>query len=471
MSQAPFIPNNSRYFMDDENEVDTTCVGKKIDGNLNFLFIFVNFLSEFRDSFFYAFFIQFILVTYMYYRVGRGKYWRVLLYSSIVGLLGATVEHSTVVAICNRNYQGGFLYVMFLVQEIFWIFSEFSVPFLNFIKIIAISQGKSITVLKIVMLILLITFSVIRFMIGNLRREQKRLNSREISLYHGFAFGIMAIADIICTIFIIKVMSKAIRKEMDKVNLKDQDRSISYYIKHSSYTILLLVDLCSVLLSLTLIITEIFIPGETSTSLVTPFHALKSNFVLILAVDALIFKIGASNGTGFNSSSGNQSKSGFLGGSSRKTDTITGLGIGLGMGGGLSTSPYLNSRTNNSANISLKNSMNNIAKNSNGNSEKNIFFESYYNQLNKSNMEEDNSYSQNAQNKNGMNKKSNFEPIFKIQAHQMNPTTSAAIPASIIPSLINNNNTSYTNSIMKDMKSSKKGISDIDTSLTLGSYY
>ncbi|OUM62605.1 hypothetical protein PIROE2DRAFT_11091 [Piromyces sp. E2] len=69
--------------------------------------------------------------------------------------------------------------------------------------------------------------------------------------------------------------------------------NLSHFIKHSSYTILVCVDVVSILLAIFITITQIpslGIPG----SFVNPLHCIKSAFILILACDALIFKYGAS---------------------------------------------------------------------------------------------------------------------------------------------------------------------------------
>jgi len=57
-----------------------TCFGKTNRGFIE------GFFTEFRDSYRYTFLIQFILVSLLYFNVGKGVYWKVLFYASLAGL-------------------------------------------------------------------------------------------------------------------------------------------------------------------------------------------------------------------------------------------------------------------------------------------------------------------------------------------------------------------------------------------------
>lgn len=323
------------------------CIGKDRDETLSFPFIFLNFLNEFKDSFFYSYFIQFILVGYMYLRVGHGKYWKTMFYASILGLCGALCEHITVVMVCSKEYQGK-LFIIFWLQEIFWILCEYAIPYLNLIKIQAISQTRETVILKYVLVVLFVCFATARVYIGYLRYTEEILFENEIYKWHGVAFGIMSLADILCTIFILREITNIIKREKEKHNT---EKTLSEYIRRSSYAILLLVDACSVVLTIFSFLFEI-IPNTTNQQAgqsramyaVVPFHTVKSNFILILAVDALVFKIGAQ--AGVNSSSNGPSAA--TGADSVFKSVISGTNnASLGLSSSLFNAKPLNMSSNN----------------------------------------------------------------------------------------------------------------------------
>jgi len=275
----------------------------------------------FKNTFFFSYVIQFLLVWLMYKFAGSGRYWKMLFLASIAGLFAATIENVTLATICsnsNKVYeeierQQSFgiqdpsrdnkykkKVVTFLLAEPFWILTEYSIPILNLIKMKAISKGKIAKIIKYSIYILGIPFSAIRFTIGFNRYMNGYLDDDYIKILHGFAFGIMAIADIICTIFIIYFVSKYNRRVSNGNNLTE-------YIQQSSYTILVTVDAVSLFLSMLCIYVNIsrnyYFPFTEHSA--TPFHCVKSVFLLILAVDALLFKYGANNSTSLQNSSEN----------------------------------------------------------------------------------------------------------------------------------------------------------------------
>ncbi|ORY83983.1 hypothetical protein LY90DRAFT_697228, partial [Neocallimastix californiae] len=189
---------------------------------------------------------------------------------------------------------------LLLMDEIFWIISEYSIPILNLIKMKAFATGKAAVVMKVVILGLGVPFCVIRFMIGYTRMSQALLDDKETQRYHGYAFGIMAIADVICTFGILFFVRMNNSRSESQNNLND-------YIKHSSYTILVTVDIVSALLAILDLITVKRANLGILKSLTVPLQCLKSSFALILAIDAFLFKYGA-NITSINESSGGNSK-------------------------------------------------------------------------------------------------------------------------------------------------------------------
>ncbi|ORX77618.1 hypothetical protein BCR32DRAFT_328856 [Anaeromyces robustus] len=280
-----------------------------------------NIYLMFKNTFFFSYVIQFLLVWLMYKFAGSGRYWKMLFIASIAGLFAASIENITLATICsgaheiieeinaqtaisgieqdkNTIYKGKV--IMFLLAEPFWIITEYSIPILNLIKMKAISKGKVAKIIKYSIYVLGIPFSVIRFTIGFNRYMNGYLNDDYIKILHGFAFGIMAAADIICTIFIIYFVNKYNRRVSNGNNLTD-------YIQQSSYTILITVDFVSLFLSILCIYVNVFsnhiVPFTPNSA--TPFHCVKSVFLLILAVDALLFKYGANNSTSLQNSSEN----------------------------------------------------------------------------------------------------------------------------------------------------------------------
>jgi len=273
------------------------------------------FLSKFQDSFFYTFIIQFIIVTLMHVNVGKGKYWRVLFYAALAGLCGSLIENGTVSEICLRTNETKKYSVIptFLLCEIFWIPSEYAIPYLNLIKMEAFSKGKLAKSIKYSIIGLGIPFVIFRVLIGYERMKKGYLQDPKIHTYHGGAFFIMALADILCTFCILYF----VKKHNNQCALTS---NINNYIKHSSYTILVAVDIVSTILSILNIFCNMErFRGKISDNIVKPLHCLKCSFILILAADALIFKYGA-NVSSIHESSGNNSKTYGNGGTDSNTN-------------------------------------------------------------------------------------------------------------------------------------------------------
>ncbi|ORX46449.1 hypothetical protein BCR36DRAFT_585264 [Piromyces finnis] len=281
------IPDAERFL-----ESAGTCYGK------NYQTAISGFFTQFKDTFFYANIIQFLIVALMYVNIGKGKYWDILFYASASGFVGASIENATVAYICQESERKkNYKVISFLIAEFFWITCEYSIPFLNLIKMKAFSKGSMAKTINYAILGLFLPFTLCRFAIGFERMNKGILSSQKISNLHGYAFGFMAIADILCTISILYFIQKHSKKSFNASN-------ISSYIKHSSYTILIAVDIVSFLLSTLSIITNFGMFADyIPSSIATPFHCLKSSFVLILASDALLFKYGATAGSSINASS------------------------------------------------------------------------------------------------------------------------------------------------------------------------
>jgi len=246
-----------------------------------------NFSLEFNQTFFYSYFLQIILVVYMYNSIGNGRYWKVLLYGSIFGFGGALLEHTFIAwqnALPETDKEKTSLSILLLVAEIGWIATEFSVPILNLIKLNSLSNVTVVKAVNVVTAVLFCGFSFFRFQIGYNRFTEHTVDCQKCTALHSQAFGVMAVTDIILSIMIFFRINKSSKEY--KIKKNNENISILTTFKKSSVFSLLIVDVISVFLSLTYI--------KTATQdYAKPFHALKSNFLLILAVDAFIFKFRA----------------------------------------------------------------------------------------------------------------------------------------------------------------------------------
>ncbi|OUM68418.1 hypothetical protein PIROE2DRAFT_3863 [Piromyces sp. E2] len=215
---------------------------------LNFKYVFINILYYINDSLFYAFIIQLILVTYGYFSVGKTTYWRVLYYSSWFGLCGAIIEKLCRAWTEHPDNTNKYVYILYIINEPFWIISEYTIP----------------------------------FRIGIIRYQEKSVFNNKIYRAHGFSFLILAVAELSCTLLILKRLST----DFKIAKRKGHSGGIYQYSRQSSFFILLVIDICGFILAILSLISN-----YTFKAFLVIFHCLKSNFVLILAFDALIFKI------------------------------------------------------------------------------------------------------------------------------------------------------------------------------------
>jgi len=256
---------------------------------------FLNFTNQFADSFLYAYILQIILIGYMYNCAGSGRYWKILLSGSIFGMIGAVIENSGTAWLKtidkNSKHHLSKAYYCYFLAEIGWIITEFSIPYLNLIKLNTLTQTKLKKFVNYTIMMLFSLFSCSRLCIGYLRLSNHCLYNEAIYHAHGVAFGITAIADGSLSVLIFIELNKSAKKTKEK---DGETFNLLISFKKSSLFILFIVDLMSVILA----ILSIFISdspfGQGVNKLMKPFHALKSNFLLILAIDAFIFKMRAS---------------------------------------------------------------------------------------------------------------------------------------------------------------------------------
>jgi len=239
--------------------------------------------SRFLDSVFYIHTIQCVIVSLMYFNGNKGKYWKILFVASIAGFFGAVFENFTVAYVCREGdiHKKRYHIVTFLLAEIFWIIIEYSVPFLNLNKMKVFYNGKVNKSLEYILKVLFFLFACSRLFIRYERMMSGLLTTSKTKYGHMSAFGVMALADLICTVWIISYV---------KVNNKKSKNSdVQQYIKRSCYLILIFVDIVSIFLAIFNGFTELF-NKQLASSYVLPFHVIKCSFILILSCDALLFK-------------------------------------------------------------------------------------------------------------------------------------------------------------------------------------
>ncbi|ORX75075.1 hypothetical protein BCR32DRAFT_297125 [Anaeromyces robustus] len=279
------------------------CDCPDVTSKFNLGYIITNILYYNKDSLFYSYVIQIILVAYGYTRFGKGKYWKTLIIASCTGLLGAILEKVCVVWKDHPdNANDTKIYILLLLNEPCWIITEFAIPYLNMIKLKAFLSKEKRNILKAFTGISFVLFSIFRFRIGYLRYSLHTVFNDEIFHAHGYAFSTMAITEFVCSVFIIK----KITRDYNRAKEINGDGNIYGYSRKSSLTILLLIDIIGFILA----ILSMF-SNSTLEKVLKPFHCLKSNSLLILAFDSLIFKLNAKiNGSSTNiTSNGNNSYS------------------------------------------------------------------------------------------------------------------------------------------------------------------
>ncbi|KAG4081500.1 hypothetical protein H8356DRAFT_1759605 [Neocallimastix lanati (nom. inval.)] len=211
-----------------------------------------------------------------------GKYWKILFYVSICGIVGNIVECIGVINTClkgKENETG--IVIPFILEEFTCFFKEYSVPVLNLVKMKAYSKGKLSNIVKYVIIFLAIPFAYCRFTIGYERMTNGVLKTRKTEEFHGYAFAVMGFADFICTVSIFYFVRK-------------------FNKEHSSYVTLIFIDIDSMILSILQILNGKI--ENFPSCILNPFRDVKTGFLLILAVDAFVFKYNVHTNTILNQS-------------------------------------------------------------------------------------------------------------------------------------------------------------------------
>ncbi|KAG4107895.1 hypothetical protein H8356DRAFT_1285598 [Neocallimastix lanati (nom. inval.)] len=230
----------------DKNNPETnTCFGK------NYTSFYQGINKEFKDTFFFEYFIQLIIIALIYFNMGK------------VGLLGGILEHSTLAYICKISQKENKTRVYtFFIGEFFWIIAEYSIPYLNLLKMETIAEKRGKRIIEWIVYIFFIPFVIARLFDGYDRMMEGVLNTKISEQCHGVAV---------------------------KTNSTNVTTVMSYFM-NSSYTILILIDIVSFFLSVLYLVTTFLSSNNDLSSSPMPFHCIKTVFLMILAVDALIFR-------------------------------------------------------------------------------------------------------------------------------------------------------------------------------------
>jgi len=271
------------------NERNATCPENLYDNFIDGIF------KRSEDSYFFINMVQFFIVTFMYYAFGKGKYWNILFYAAVSGGIASLLENITLAYICrDDDFNKKRIWLLpFFIAEFFWIMEEYSIPILNLIKMEAFPSGTVLKMANSIVIMNFFLFSICRFWIGYSRMKYGILHSTNIGKTHALAFTLMAISDIICTFSILYFF----KRYKTKYNI---NTSISNFIRNSSFKILIWVDVVSVFLAIFQALTQFESLGIPN-SLVNPFQCVKCGFILILAIDSLLFKYRANKSSLENS--------------------------------------------------------------------------------------------------------------------------------------------------------------------------
>eukprot|EP00121_Abeoforma_whisleri_P000232 Awhi_evm1s209 len=244
--------------------------------------IFLDLISSYGSSSYQTLFlIQFLAVLYAFCRVGRGPYWVVLFAAALAGFIGMFLETICGLLIAegetNPNEK---LYALLIVAEPCWITLEFSVVFLNLIKLKALLSSKHYNYMRIFVAISFLCFVGCRFYVGATRYIESVTYNDAIWKAHFPAFACLAVTELILTIVILVICRKKQKEE--------NGTSLFSILLTSNLFTLIVVDGIGIFLAISSFVGD---ESEVFSALITPLNVLKSSFPLLLAVDALVVKI------------------------------------------------------------------------------------------------------------------------------------------------------------------------------------
>jgi len=163
---------------------------------------------------------------------------------------------------------------------------RYSIPYINYLKLKAISRGNYMKMIKILLIAVFPIYCCLRILIGYFRFKDKDINPASSRNIKGASGSVVASLDFLISILMIYELKKNL--SMERLQNKYLSRTSIYsYIRKSNYAVLLLIDLIGFCLSFT----SYTYVAEKYMDLVIPFQCIQDNFIMILAIDALIFKV------------------------------------------------------------------------------------------------------------------------------------------------------------------------------------
>jgi len=241
--------------------------------------------DKFDEAKFYTNILQLPLIALMYLNVNkREKYWKIIVYASMAGIIATLIEAGGIAYVCRRadiNNPRPRMFTFF-ISEIFWIFNEYFICFLNLIKIKKFYNGGRITkISNYVVFALFILVSDIRLYIGFLKARNGVLINDQIKHWHYYSYGFTGLANFYCYI---------IDKRM-KRKIKNKSTDVSYPVHRTTCSTLIFVQVISILYLQTVCLTEHYSKREFfSNSCCKLFTNIKCSFTLILACEAFLTK-------------------------------------------------------------------------------------------------------------------------------------------------------------------------------------
>ncbi|KAJ3082629.1 hypothetical protein HK102_001548 [Quaeritorhiza haematococci] len=244
----------------------------------------------------FNFFFQFCMVSFVWSRVGNGKYWHTLFIVSAFGLYAALMEN--ILDVEYRATGNSELFILSIVAEL----GEFSPILLALFRLEAFVTARNYKILAGVIAICGALFAAFRFRIGVMRYQLKAIGTPEIWNAHAPAFSVLAIGNFICSAVIIYRIAGDIRR----ANSIGFVQRLHKHLLNSSLFVLLGVDIMGALLAVATFATD-----ERLQTFLFVFLNFKALFPLILTVDALVLRLtgrmegsGGSEGTAHRSGGG-----------------------------------------------------------------------------------------------------------------------------------------------------------------------
>ncbi|ORX79722.1 hypothetical protein BCR32DRAFT_246167 [Anaeromyces robustus] len=237
-----------------------------------------------KESLFYCGLIQFVIVLYIYLRIGKGKLWMTFLYSTLCMFSGKVLEYIMRSLIFFKE-TSKYAFICCIPLETFYIASNYTLAYINLIKLKALTEKQYVKKIQILVSLLFPIFCTFRYLIGYYRYIDSDFNSSKARNCKGISYSILASLNIFISFFIYRELKHNYRKERSQSNYL---KKITFpcYIRRSNYAVLLFLNICSFILSF---LNYSYISG-LYVDLITLLECIQDNLIFLLAVDTLIYK-------------------------------------------------------------------------------------------------------------------------------------------------------------------------------------